>query len=87
MRHEIIFAYFRFYFRISIIKKILKDRSWGDAIFNTGKSKIDFLKKIPRLLLLFTDISIKFGLMFLSVFRKNGICFKELKRVFLNFFK
>jgi anaerobic magnesium-protoporphyrin IX monomethyl ester cyclase len=86
MRQEIVFSYFRFYFRISIIKKILKDRSWGDAIFNVGKSKIDVLKKIPSIMMLGIDFFLKFVTMKISIFSKKGISFKDFINSLTSFF-
>jgi hypothetical protein len=84
---EIIFAYFRYYFRIKVFAKMLMQSNWGDAILSSGDSFVSKLKKLPAFLLLLTDISIKFGLMFLSVFRKDGIKLSSLLKTLPTFFK
>ena len=61
--------------------------NWGDAIFSSGDSFVSKLKKLPALILLLTDISIKFGLMFLNVFRKDGIKLSSLLKTLPTFFK
>ncbi|HPX76429.1 MAG TPA: radical SAM protein [Bacteroidales bacterium] len=83
---EIMFAYFRYYFRFKMISKILKQKNWGDAIFHSGDSFISKLKKTPAFILLLIDISFKFVMMFFSVFRKNGIKFKDILNCFVKFF-
>jgi radical SAM superfamily enzyme YgiQ (UPF0313 family) len=84
---EIFFAYFRYYFRIKVLVKMLLQSNWGDAILSSGDSFVSKVKKIPSLLLLLTDISIKFGFMFLSVFRKDGIKLSSLLKTLPAFFK
>lgn len=87
MKQEILFAYFRYYFRWKIILKIFTQRTWGDAIFSYGSSSLEVLKKTPSFILLLTDISFKFGLMFLSVFSKKGVRIKDLLKSISGFFK
>lgn len=87
MKQEILFAYFRFYFRWKMIYKILSQPSWGDAIFSYGHSFVEILRKIPRILLLLTDIFLKFELMLFSVFSRKGIKFKDLLKTIPVFFK
>jgi len=87
MRQEILMAYFRFYFRFKMLIRVFTKRSWGGAIFSYGESFRDVLKKIPAFILLLIDISIKFELMFLSVFSKNGIKFKDITKSIIGFFK
>lgn len=84
---EIIFAYFRYYFRFRVFYKMLTQSNWGDAILSSGNSFMSKLRKLPAFLLLLTDISIKFGLMFLSVFRKDGIKLRNLLKTLPAFFK
>ncbi|HOE03854.1 MAG TPA: radical SAM protein [Bacteroidales bacterium] len=78
IKNEILFAYFRYYFRWRIIKRIVSDKGWGDAIISFGKSFGAFIKILPALVVLLTDISIKFGFMFLSVFSVHGIKTRKL---------
>lgn len=87
MQQEILLAYFRFYMRIRVIFKLLTQRNWGGAIFSYGTSFFDALKKMPALLLLMIDISLKFELMFFSVFIPKGIKVKEVIKTFTGFFK
>lgn len=87
MRNEILFSYFRFYFRFGRLKKIFSDKNWGGAIFSFGNSRTDTLKKIPAAIVLLIDFSFKFGLMFLSVFTSKGIKTKELLNALIGFYK
>ena len=84
---EIIFAYYRTYFRLKTLSKIIFKPNWGDVIFSSGKSFILKLSKFPSFLLLLADISIKFGLVFLSVFKKDGIKLKDIIKTVPAFFK
>ncbi len=87
MKQEILFAYFRYYFRWKMLVKVLTQRTWGGAIFSYGNSPGDVLRKIPSFFILLIDISLKFGLMFWSVFRKKGIRFRDLCKSLVGFFK
>ena len=87
MKQEILFAYFKYYFRWKMLVRVLTQRTWGGAIFSYGNSPIDVLRKIPSFFILLIDISLKFGLMFLSVFCRKGIRFRDLCKSLIGFFK
>ncbi len=85
--NDILFSYFKYYFRYRQIKKIFTQKGWGDLILSTGDSFFIKIKKSPALIFLGIDIFIKFVLMFLSVFKRDGVKIKELLMVFREFFK
>ncbi len=87
MRNEILFSYFKFYFRFGMIKKMLTKKDWGGAIFSFGSSNWEAFRKFPLTLLLLMDVGFKLGLMFLSIFTPIGISFKACFGVFFRFFK
>jgi anaerobic magnesium-protoporphyrin IX monomethyl ester cyclase len=87
MRNEILFSYFKLYFNFHRLKKILSDKNWGGAIFSFGNSNWDVVKKIPVTFLLILDFSLKFTLMFFSIFSGKGISARKCLKVFYYFFK
>ena len=84
---EIVFSYFRYYFRFRVFVKMLTQSNWGDAIFNYGDSFKERIFKLPSFLILGIDIFVKFGAMFFSGFQKDGIRIKDVMKVFFYFFK
>ena len=87
IRNDILFSYFKYYFRFRQIKKIFSQKAWGDLILSTGDSFFSKVKKIPAIIILGIDIFIKFVIMFLSVFKRDGVRIKEILKVFREFFK
>jgi anaerobic magnesium-protoporphyrin IX monomethyl ester cyclase len=87
MRNEILFSYFKIYFNFHRLKKIFSDKNWGGAIFSFGNSNWDVVKKIPVIFLLVLDFTLKFSLMFISIFSAKGISARECLKVFYHFYK
>ncbi|MDY0324516.1 MAG: radical SAM protein, partial [Candidatus Carbobacillus sp.] len=56
---EIIISYLKFYFRFSVIKKIITHKKWGGLIFQFGNRNRDVIRHIPHIFVLLANLSIK----------------------------
>lgn len=70
IRNDILLSYLIHYLDFSKIKGIFS-RSNKNDWFESGSKRIDFLKKLPALLLLFSILALKFGGLFLSLIFKR----------------
>lgn len=88
LRTDLLLSYFAVYFNFYRIKKIFSDKKWGGVVFRFGSSNAEALKKIPRGLLLFVDLSVKMFLLFFEVlFSKKPLRRKVYFRTWLHFYR
>jgi len=67
IRNDLLYSYFVFYLDFNKLKQIFTDSNKGAGWFNAGETAINLFKKIPALLLLGINISLKFYKLFLSM--------------------
>jgi len=67
IRNDLLYSYFAFYLNFNKIKNILVSPDKGAGWFNAGETTINLIKKVPALLLLGANISIKFYKLLLSM--------------------
>lgn len=67
IRNDLLYSYFAFYFNFNKIKNIFMDPGKGTGWFNAGETAINLFKKIPALLVLGVNVSLKFYKLFLSI--------------------
>jgi len=67
IRNDLLYSYFAFYFDFNKIKNIFMNPGKGTGWFDAGGTVINLLKKIPALLLLGVNISLKFYKLFLNM--------------------
>jgi anaerobic magnesium-protoporphyrin IX monomethyl ester cyclase len=67
IRNDLLYSYFAFYLDFKRIKNILTNPDRGAGWFNAGETVANLIKKMPALLLLGVNISLKFYKLFLSI--------------------
>lgn len=67
IRNDLLYSYLIFYLDFNKLKQIMTDPNKGAGWFNAGETTINLIKKIPALLLLGANISIKFYKLMLSM--------------------
>lgn len=60
IRNDLLYSYFSFYLDFNRIRNIIMNPDKGSGWFNAGETTINLIKKIPALLLLGMNISLKF---------------------------
>ncbi len=82
IRNDLLYSYFAFYLNFNKIKNILASPDKGAGWFNAGETAINLVKKMPALLLLGANISLKFYKLLLNMLteRITIILHKEGKR-------
>ncbi|MBF0441587.1 MAG: B12-binding domain-containing radical SAM protein [Oligoflexales bacterium] len=72
IRYDMLFSYLMFYLSRNKIRSIFKSPEKGVGWFNAGEKMLDFIVKIPALLLLFFNLLFKFGeLIFVILLQRN----------------
>ena len=67
IRNDLLYSYFDFYFNFNKIKKAFMGQGKGTGWFNAGETTISLISKVPALLLLAVNMSIKFYKLFLDL--------------------
>lgn len=67
IRNDLFYSYFAFYLDFNKIKNIFMDSGKATGWFNVGETIVSLIRKIPALLLLGVNISLKFYKLFLSI--------------------
>lgn len=67
IRNDLLYSYLIFYLDFNKLKQIFTDPNKGAGWFNAGETAINLIKKVPALLLLGINMSIKFYNLFLGM--------------------
>lgn len=84
IRRDILFSYFRYYFDLDRLKKILTKPEQNVGWFNAGGRLLEKIKKIPAFLFLFAMLSFKLGqlLYYCVVKRETAVSLRFFFKIF-----